>query len=210
MKLVLIGAPGSGKGTLAKNLSQKYHLSHISTGDMIRTHIKNKTEIGLQVKEVLERGALVSDALMQKLVETTLTDKENTGYILDGFPRTIDQTKWFMDKFEVDTYIVFDISNDTVIERISGRRIHPASNRIYHITFAPPKTADKDDISGEPLIQREDDKAEKVLHRLEVYEKQTLPIIHYIETHSNNCIHIDAEQNELAILNEVLAFGITD
>lgn len=206
MKLVFIGPPGSGKGTLSKILATKLDLSHISTGDIIRHNINHKTPLGLQAKQILENGELVSDDMMMELVKLTLTTQENKtkGYILDGFPRTIAQTEWFMKIFEVDYYVFFNISKDTIIERISGRRIHPTSNRIYHIKYAPPNVENKDDITGENLIQREDDKPKKIKIRLAVYQKQTFPIIEYIKKHATNYCSINAEQPEQTVANEAI------
>lgn len=202
VKLVLIGAPGSGKGTLAQKLAKKYDIPHISTGDIIRDHIAQETPVGLQAKDVLARGELVSDELIMQLVKATLdSPKMEKGYILDGFPRTLAQATWFVQNFNVNHYIIFDISQETVIERISGRRIHPASGRIYHTKFSPPKVEGKDDETGEELMQREDDKPERVRNRLKVYEELTFPIIAYIEKNADNVAHINAELTETEILS---------
>lgn len=207
MKIVVIGPPGSGKGTLSKSLVKKFNFVHISTGDMIRAHITRATPLDLEVKEILEKGDLVSDELIMELVEATLHDTSHipNGYILDGFPRTLPQAEWFVSHFEVDYYIILDISSKTVIERISGRRIHPSSGRIYHIKYTPPKVEERDDETGEALIQREDDLPDKVKNRLEVYKSLTTPIISFIESNSDKCIHINAEQTEQAVVQNILS-----
>ena len=206
MKIVFIGPPGAGKGTAAQSLLSTFNLNHISTGDIIRNNISKGTPLGLQVKDILEQGELVSDDLMQSLIKATLDDLEakNQGYILDGFPRTIPQTEWFVEHFDIDFYFFFDASKETIVDRISGRRIHQESGRIYHVSYAPPKVEGKDDVTGEAIVQRKDDQADKVLHRLEVYNEQTLPIIHYIKTRCNTHHTINAEQSETEITNDII------
>lgn len=180
MKLVFLGPPGAGKGTLAANAKDYYNIPHISTGDLFRNNIKNETELGKQVKAILASGGLVPDSITIEMVRNRLKEADcNKGFILDGFPRTIPQADALAEMTDLDAVVNMDISNEEVIARLSGRRMCPSTGRIYHILFNPPKVAGKDDETGEDLIQRDDDKEDAIKHRLEVYTEQTQPLIDY-------------------------------
>jgi adenylate kinase len=181
MRLILLGAPGAGKGTQATFICQKYGIPQISTGDMLRAAVKAGTPLGLEAKSVMDSGGLVSDGLIINLVKERLTQPDCAkGFLFDGFPRTIPQADAMKAAGVVLDYVVeIDVPFDSIIERMSGRRSHPASGRTYHVTFNPPKVAGIDDVSGEPLVQREDDKEETVKKRLDVYSAQTRPLVDY-------------------------------
>jgi len=181
MRLILLGAPGAGKGTQANYIKEKFNIPQISTGDMLRAAIKAGSELGLAAKKVMDAGQLVSDDIIIGLVKERLkeTDCAN-GYLFDGFPRTIAQADAMKDSgVTIDYVLEIDVPDDLIVERMSGRRTHPASGRVYHTKFNPPKTADIDDVSGEPLMQRDDDKEETVLKRLSVYHNQTEVLLGY-------------------------------
>lgn len=181
MRLILLGAPGAGKGTQATFICQKFGIPQISTGDMLRAAVKAGTPLGLQAKAVMESGGLVSDDLIINLVKERLTQADCAkGFLFDGFPRTIPQADAMKAAgVPLDYVLEIDVPFDAIIERMSGRRSHPASGRTYHVKFNPPKAADVDDVTGEPLVQREDDKEETVKKRLEVYSAQTRPLVDY-------------------------------
>ena len=181
MRLILLGAPGAGKGTQATFICQKYGIPQISTGDMLRAAVKAGTPLGLEAKAVMDSGGLVSDDLIINLVKERLTQADcANGFLFDGFPRTIPQADAMKAAGVVLDYVVeIDVPFDAIVERMSGRRSHPASGRTYHVKFNPPKVAGVDDVSGEPLIQREDDKEETVQKRLDVYSAQTRPLVEY-------------------------------
>ncbi len=181
MRLILLGAPGAGKGTQATFICQKYGIPQISTGDMLRAAVKAGTPLGLQAQSVMASGGLVSDDLIINLVKERIaqTDCAN-GFLFDGFPRTIPQADAMKAAgVKLDYVLEMDVPFDAIVERMSGRRSHPASGRTYHVTFNPPKVAGQDDVTGEPLIQREDDREETVKKRLEVYSAQTRPLVDY-------------------------------
>lgn len=179
--IILLGAPGAGKGTQAKFLVKNFNICHISTGDMLRNAIANKTPLGLLAKEVMDKGQLVSDDIVIGLVKDKLASIEcQNGYLLDGFPRTVVQAESLKQAgIKIDYVVEIDVPENEIIERISGRRIHEASGRTYHVKFNPPKTPGLDDITLEPLIHRDDDKIETIEKRLKVYKEQTLPLINY-------------------------------
>jgi len=181
MKLILLGAPGAGKGTQASFICQKYGIPQISTGDMLRAAVKAGTEMGLAAKKVMDSGALVSDEIIIGLVkERILQDDCKAGFLFDGFPRTIAQAEAMKNAGVKLNYVLeIDVPFEAIIERMSGRRSHTASGRTYHVKFNPPKNEGKDDVTGEPLIQREDDKPETVQKRLDVYSAQTRPLVEY-------------------------------
>ena len=181
MRLILLGAPGAGKGTQATFICQKYGIPQISTGDMLRAAVKAGTELGLQAKSIMDSGGLVSDSLIINLVKERLQQPDCAkGFLFDGFPRTIPQADAMKAAgVALDFVVEIDVPFDAIIERMSGRRSHPASGRTYHVKFNPPKVQDKDDVTGEPLIQREDDKEETVKNRLNVYSAQTRPLVKY-------------------------------
>ena len=181
MRLILLGAPGAGKGTQATFICQKYEIPQISTGDMLRAAVKAGTELGLQAKSIMDSGGLVSDSLIINLVKERLQQPDCAkGFLFDGFPRTIPQADAMKAAgVPLDYVVEIDVPFDAIIERMSGRRSHPASGRTYHVKFNAPKVKDKDDVTGEPLIQREDDKEETVKNRLNVYSAQTRPLVNY-------------------------------
>jgi len=181
MRLILLGAPGAGKGTQANFIKEKYSIPQISTGDMLRAAIKAGTELGMAAKKVMDMGGLVSDDIMIGLVKDRLQlpDCAN-GYLFDGFPRTIAQADAMKDAgINVDYVLEIDVPDASIVERMSGRRSHPGSGRVYHVTFNPPKVDNLDDVTGEALIQRDDDKAETVMNRLAVYHAQTEVLLGY-------------------------------
>jgi len=181
MRIILLGAPGAGKGTQAQILKDKFNIPQISTGDMLRSAIKANTKLGLEAKQFMDSGALVPDQLIIELVKERIQDKDcKLGFLLDGFPRTIPQAEAMKQaSISIDIVIEIDVPDNVIVERLSGRRTHLASGRIYHIQNNPPKIEDKDDITGEPLVQRDDDKKETILKRLDVYHSQTKPLIDY-------------------------------
>jgi len=181
MRLILLGAPGAGKGTQAAFLCQKYGIPQISTGDMLRAAVKAGTPLGLAAKKVMDSGALVSDDIIIGLVKERLAQPDCApGFLFDGFPRTIPQAEAMKTAgVQLDCVLEIDVPFDAIVERMSGRRSHPASGRTYHVKFNPPQVDGKDDVTGEPLIQRDDDKEETVLRRLEVYAAQTRPLVDY-------------------------------
>ena len=181
MRLILLGAPGAGKGTQAAFICQKYGIPQISTGDMLRAAVKAGTPLGVQAKSVMDSGALVSDDIIIGLVKERIAQPDCAqGFLFDGFPRTIVQADALKAAgVKLDYVLEIDVPFEAIVERMSGRRSHPASGRIYHVKFNPPKVADKDDETGEPLIQRDDDKEETVKKRLDVYSAQTRPLVDY-------------------------------
>lgn len=181
MRLILLGAPGAGKGTQATFICQKYGIPQISTGDMLRAAVKAGTPLGIEAKKVMDAGGLVSDDLIINLVKERIAQPDCAGgFLFDGFPRTIPQADAMKAAgVKIDYVLEIDVPFEAIIERMSGRRSHAASGRTYHVKFNPPKLEGKDDVTGEPLIQREDDKEETVRKRLEVYSAQTRPLVDY-------------------------------
>jgi adenylate kinase len=181
MRLILLGAPGAGKGTQANYIKEKYNIPQISTGDMLRAAIKAGTELGLAAKKVMDAGQLVSDDIIIGLVKDRLKDADcANGYLFDGFPRTIAQADAMKDAgVKVDYVLEIAVPDEAIVERMSGRRSHPASGRVYHVKFNPPKVEGKDDVTGEDLVQRDDDKEETVKKRLDVYHNQTEVLLDY-------------------------------
>ena len=188
MRLILLGAPGAGKGTQATFICQKYSIPQISTGDMLRAAVKAGTPLGLELKKVMDSGALVSDELIINLVKERIAQPDcATGFLFDGFPRTIPQADAMKAAgVKLDYVLEIDVPFDAIIERMSGRRSHPASGRTYHVKFNPPKVADKDDVTGEPLVQRADDQEDTVKNRLNVYSAQTRPLVEYYSNWAKN------------------------
>ncbi len=181
MRLILLGPPGAGKGTQASFIIEQFSIPQIATGDMLRAAVKAQTPLGMEAKKVMDAGQLVSDEIIIGLVKDRLQQADcQNGYLFDGFPRTIPQADALKkENIKLDYVIELDVPEEVIIERISGRRVHPASGRTYHVTFNPPKQADIDDITGEPLVQRDDDKESTVRQRLEVYKNQTQPLVAY-------------------------------
>lgn len=191
MRIILLGAPGAGKGTQAQFLMGKFGIPQISTGDMLRAAIKAGTELGLAAKKVMDEGKLVSDELIIGLVKERIAQPDCAkGFLLDGFPRTIPQADAMKENgIRVDHVIEFDVPDDVIVERMSGRRVHPASGRVYHVQYNPPKVEGKDDQTGEDLVIRDDDKEETVRKRLAIYHEQTKPLVDYYrnEAGQGNC-----------------------
>lgn len=183
MRLILIGAPGAGKGTQAAFLRERYNIPQISTGDMLRAAVKAGTPLGVEAKKVMDSGALMPDDIIINLVKDRLRDPDcRNGYLFDGFPRTIPQADALREAgIEIDYVVEVDVPEEEIIERMSGRRMHPASGRTYHIKHNPPKVADIDDVTGEPLVQRDDDREETVRKRLDIYREQTRPLVDYYQ-----------------------------
>jgi len=181
MRIILLGGPGAGKGTRASFIKEKFDIPQISTGDMLRAAVKAGTPLGLEAKQVMQSGGLVSDEIILGLVKDRIADADcANGYIFDGFPRTLAQAESLKAQgVGIDYVMEIDVSDEEVIRRMTGRRVHPASGRTYHIVFNPPKVEGKDDETGEDLIQREDDKEETVKERLKIYHQQTKPLIKF-------------------------------
>ena len=181
MRLILLGAPGAGKGTQAAFICQRFGIPQISTGDMLRAAVKAGTPLGLAAKKVMDSGALVSDEIIIGLVKERIAQPDcANGFLFDGFPRTIPQADAMKAAgVKLDVVLEIDVPDEAIIERMSGRRSHPASGRTYHVKFNPPKVAGRDDVTGEELVQREDDKEETVRTRLDVYKNQTRPLVAY-------------------------------
>jgi len=183
MNIILLGPPGAGKGTQAKFISEEFGIPQISTGDMLRAAVKAETPVGLTVKEVMAQGALVPDDIIIQLVkERIVQDDCRNGFLLDGFPRTIGQADALKkENIKIDEVIEIQVADEAIIERMSGRLVHSSSGRSYHKVNNPPKVSGKDDVTGEDLIQREDDREETVRHRLTVYHDQTKPLVDYYQ-----------------------------
>ncbi len=181
MRLILLGAPGAGKGTQAKFLTEKYHIPQISTGDMLRAAVKAGTPLGIQAKAIMESGGLVSDDIIIGLVKQRIKQEDcNQGYLLDGFPRTIPQADAMKaNNIDVDYVVEIDVDDEEIVHRLGGRRVHPGSGRVYHVDYNPPEEADKDDVTGEALVQRDDDQEQTIRKRLAVYHDQTRPLVDY-------------------------------
>ncbi len=188
MRLILLGAPGAGKGTQASFICQKYGIPQISTGDMLRAAVKAKTAMGLAAKKVMDAGGLVSDDIIIGLVKERIAQADcANGFLFDGFPRTIPQAEALkVAGVKLDVVLEIDVPDAAIVERMSGRRVHPASGRSYHLKFNPPKVAGKDDLTGEDLIQRDDDAEATVRKRLEVYQSQTRPLVAYYSNWSSS------------------------
>lgn len=211
MKLILLGAPGAGKGTQAAFICRQYGIPQISTGDMLRAAVKAGTPLGQQAKAVMEAGQLVSDDLIINLVKERIAQPDcAAGFLFDGFPRTIAQAEAMKQAgVKLDYVLEIDVPFEAIVERMSGRRSHPASGRTYHVKFNPPKEQDKDDVTGEPLVQRDDDREETVKNRLDVYHKQTAVLIgFYSQLTGDNApryIKIDGTQPVEAVKTAVLS-----
>ncbi len=181
MRVILLGCPGAGKGTQAKFIAEHYHIPQISTGDMLRSAVKAATPLGKKAKKIMDAGGLVSDDLIIALVKERIAQADcQAGFLFDGFPRTITQAEAIREQgIKIDHVIEIDVPDDEVVKRLSGRRLHIPSGRTYHLTYNPPRQADLDDITHEPLVQRADDCEETVRHRLQVYHEQTKPLVQY-------------------------------
>ena len=199
MRLILLGAPGAGKGTQANLIKEKFNIPQISTGDMLRAAVQAGTPLGKAAKKIMDAGKLVSDDLIINLVKERIQQADCVnGFLFDGFPRTIPQAQALKDAgINIDFVVEIEVPDSDIIQRMSGRRVHPSSGRTYHISFNPPKVANKDDITGEELVQRPDDEAATVTTRLAVYHEQTKPLVEYYQAwaksgdiHAPHCINI--------------------
>lgn len=188
MRIILLGCPGAGKGTQANLICQRFQIPQISTGDMLRAAVIAGTPLGKQAENMMTKGALVPDNLIIDLVAERIRQEDcKNGFLLDGFPRTLPQAVALQDaQIIIDHVIEIYVNDQTVIRRLSGRSVHPASGRVYHVDFNPPKVPGIDDATGEPLIQRDDDKEETVRHRLKVYYEQTIPLLDYYTQRANS------------------------
>jgi len=207
MKILLLGPPGGGKGTQSKFLMEKFSIPQISTGDMLREHVKKETNLGKKAKEFMSKGELVTDSLILEMMQFRLEKNDcNNGFILDGFPRTIAQAEGLNQLLtqinqSLDYVVVINVQDDAIVERMGGRRMHPDSGRVYHIKYNPPKVEGKDDITNEDLIIRDDDKEDTVRNRLSVYHQQTKPLIEYYRDH---VIEIDGSESIETVKNNIL------
>ncbi len=181
MRIILLGCPGVGKGTQAKFICERYNTPQIATGDMLRAAVKNESKLGKAVKKIMQQGKLIPDEIIIALVKERINQPDcKNGYLLDGFPRTIPQAQAIENaNIKIDYVIEIYVDDKEIVKRLTGRRVHPNSGRIYHIVYNPPKVEDRDDITNEPLIQREDDKIETVRKRLNVYHQQTEPLVNF-------------------------------
>ncbi len=188
MKLILVGAPGAGKGTQAQFICDNYHIPQISTGDMLRAAVAAGSELGRQAKTIMDSGQLVSDEIIIGLVKERIRQPDcSSGFLFDGFPRTIPQAQALVDaNVSIDCVLEIKVPDDEVIRRITGRRVHEASGRIYHVEFNKPKNEGQDDLTGEPLIQRDDDREETIRERLSVYRNQTQPLLAFYQNLADN------------------------
>lgn len=183
MRIILLGPPGAGKGTQAKYITEKFGIPQISTGDMLRAAVKAGTELGLKAKDIMASGGLVSDDLIIALVKERIQEPDCVnGFLFDGFPRTIPQAEALLKEgVTIDKVIEIDVADDEIVSRLSGRRVHEGSGRVYHVTHNPPQQEGVDDVTGEPLIQRDDDKEDTVRNRLAVYHEQTEPLVGFYQ-----------------------------
>lgn len=183
MRLILLGAPGAGKGTQAQFICERFGIPQISTGDMLRAAVKAQTELGLAAKKVMDAGGLVSDDIIIGLVKDRIAEPDcNNGFLFDGFPRTIPQAEAMVDAgVDIDHVVEIAVDDEEIVSRLSGRRVHPGSGRVYHVVYNPPKSEGLDDETGEPLMQRDDDTEETVRERLNVYHAQTSPLIDFYQ-----------------------------
>jgi len=214
MRLILLGAPGAGKGTQANYIKEKFAIPQISTGDMLRAAVKAGTPLGIAAKKVMDAGGLISDDIIINLVKERIKDQDCAqGFLFDGFPRTIPQAQAMKDAgIPIDFVVEIDVADKEIIQRMSGRRVHPASGRTYHEIFNPPKIAGKDDVTGEALVQRPDDVEDTVMKRLDVYHQQTKPLVEYYSAwqksgaaNAPKCVHVSGVGTVDAIRDKVFA-----
>ncbi|WNW11372.1 adenylate kinase [Pseudomonas sp. DTU_2021_1001937_2_SI_NGA_ILE_001] len=212
MRVILLGAPGAGKGTQAKFITEKFGIPQVSTGDMLRAAVKAGTELGLQAKSVMDAGGLVSDDLIIGLIKDRLAQPDcANGVLFDGFPRTIAQAEALVSAgLSIDHVVEIAVDDEEIVKRIAGRRVHEPSGRVYHVVYNPPKVEGLDDVTGEPLVQRKDDTEETVRHRLSVYHSQTKPLVNFYnklsaEKGEPKCSHIPGVGSVEEITAKVLA-----
>ena len=212
MKIILLGAPGAGKGTQAQFLTREFDIPQISTGDMLRAAIKAGTELGKLAKAFMDAGKLVTDEIIIGLVKERIAEEDcKNGFLLDGFPRTVPQADALKEAgVAIDAVIEIDVPDEEIVNRMSGRRVHPNSGRTYHIVYNPPKVEGKDDETGEELIQRADDQEEIVLDRLKVYHEQTQPLVDYYSAEAQNnsairYIRVDGTQKIDTVEKEIIS-----
>lgn len=211
MKVLLLGAPGAGKGTQAQFITQAFNIPQISTGDMLRANIKAGTALGMEAKAIMDTGALVRDDLIIAMVKERIAQDDcANGFLFDGFPRTLAQAQALQEAgIALDAVVEIDVPDEAIVERISGRRVHPASGRSYHIVHNPPKVAGKDDETGEDLVQRDDDKAETVQKRLAVYHEQTAVLVGFYRNFNGErpprYIKVNGLQSVDTVKNEILS-----
>lgn len=211
MRAILLGAPGAGKGTQAQFICERLGIPQISTGDMLRAAVKAKTELGLQVEQVMASGGLVTDEIIIALVKERIQQADcESGFLFDGFPRTIPQADAMVEAgVPIDVVLEIDVADDEIVKRLGGRRVHPDSGRVYHVNFNPPKVAGKDDETGEDLIQREDDQEATIRTRLQVYHEQTEPLVKFyqdLEAHGQpvKVIRVDGVASVDSIKDQIL------
>jgi len=194
MRVILLGGPGAGKGTQANYIKEKFKIPQISTGDMLRAHVKSGSDLGIKAKKIMDEGGLVSDDIIMGMVKQRITEDDcKAGYLFDGFPRTIPQAESLKEAgVPIDAVVEIDVPDEEIIKRMSGRRVHLESGRTYHVVFNPPKVEGKDNETGEALIQRDDDKEETVKARLKVYHDQTEPLVSFYsnEAAAGNCKYV--------------------
>ncbi len=213
MKIILLGPPGAGKGTQANLIKEKFNIPQISTGDMLRAAVSAGTTLGLEAKKVMDAGGLVSDDLILGLVKERVNEDDcSNGYLLDGFPRTIAQADGMVNLgIDVEYVVEIKVEDSAIISRMSGRRAHLASGRTYHVVFNPPKVEGKDDVTGEDIVQRDDDKEDTVKKRLDVYHEQTSPLVKYYTDLSNQngsktkYVSVNGMNNVNDVLKDILS-----
>ncbi|PCH94295.1 MAG: adenylate kinase [Gammaproteobacteria bacterium] len=210
MRIVLLGAPGAGKGTQAQFLMAKFGIPQISTGDMLRAAIKAGTDLGNQAKAVMDSGQLVSDDLIIGLVKERITEDDcKAGFLLDGFPRTIPQADAMKENgVSIDHVLEFDVPDEVIVQRMAGRRVHSGSGRVYHLVYNPPKVAGKDDVTGDDLLIRPDDEESTVRKRLAIYHQQTKPLVNFYqaEAKAGNCQYLTVDGTQaVEVVNTLLS-----
>ena len=205
MRVILLGSPGSGKGTQAQAITEKFGIPQISTGDMLRAAVREGTPLGLEAKKIMDAGLLVSDEIILGLIKERIKQPDCVnGFLLDGFPRTIAQADGLTNLgIEIDHVVEFIVEDEEIVKRMSGRRVHPASGRSYHLIFNPPKDEGRDDATGEPLIQRDDDREETVRKRLAVYHDQTKPLVGYYQNKAEHGSVKFASINGIGPMNSI-------
>ncbi|MBO5566926.1 MAG: adenylate kinase [Succinivibrio sp.] len=211
MRIILLGPPGAGKGTQAQNITKAFSIPQISTGDMLRAAIKAGTELGKQAKAVMDAGKLVSDDIILGLVKERIAQPDcSNGFLFDGFPRTIPQAQALVDNgIAIDAVVELQVPDEKIVKRMSGRRVHLASGRTYHIVYNPPKVEGKDDVTGEDLVIRDDDKEETVRSRLAVYHSQTEPLVKFYKELSSkgqtDYVALDGNRDVQVIADEIIS-----